>query len=761
MNDRPAFQEARESPAHPPAYRRRLPGLQERQPPYRRPAERKETRPPHRPKTARDLETDLSRLRAATPRTVKQLQKLGVSTVGDLLRFYPRRHENYSRTVPISRLVPDRECTVIAEVLNSMTVQQGNRQRRDTKATLADRTGTVDAIWFGQTSVIRMLEPGATVALSGKPAVFRGRLSFQSPIVHLAGSQAANLHTGRMTPIYPLTEGLKQESVQRLTWEAVNEWLDSVEETLPRRILQGRMPLRKALREAHYPPTPESWEAARTRLAFEELLILQLAMQFLRQDGRQQTPGRTVPPWPPALKSFVQSLPFTLTKAQRRCIREINLDMAQGAPPMNRLLQGEVGTGKTVVALAALLTAVAAGGQGALMAPTEVLAEQHFRTVCELLGAKTKNGQQERLTLLPARGLDRPLIAGLFTGSLKARERRRMTEMAAEGTLDIAVGTHALIQEGISLPNLALAVTDEQHRFGVLQRSALRHRGGENAHSLMMSATPIPRTLSLTLYGDLNISTIDEQPSGRRPVRTKTLDPSQRQKAYRFILSEAEKGHQSFIVCPRIEASPATEVRAAKEMYEKLREEMLPELRTGLLHGRMRPQEKESVLRSFREGDLDTLVSTTVVEVGIDMPNATVMLVEGADRFGLAQLHQLRGRVGRGNIPSYCLLLPTDPGEVTGATAKERLAALENSNDGFHLAEVDLQLRGPGDFFGTRQSGMPTLRMARLSDMGLLREARDAAAGIIARDPSLKSPELAGLAAQAARFTAEAGHEAS
>jgi len=429
-------------------------------------------------------------------------------------------------------------------------------------------------------------------------------------------------------------------------------------------------------------------------------------------------PGRPLPLNQEVLQRFLDSLPFTLTGAQHFVLQEILEDIQRPAP-MNRLLQGDVGSGKTVVALAAMLQAVAAGCQAVLMAPTEILAEQHAHTVSQLLADK---------------GGGRPSVV-LLTGSLSTAEREAAYQAIQEGSADIMIGTHALIQEGVAFHDLALAVIDEQHRFGVAQRASLRQKG-HNPHLLVMSATPIPRTLALTIYGDLDISTISEMPPGRKPIATRRLAPRERERAYQFLRSQVEQGHQAFIICPLVEESEKVEAPAAVEEHRRLAKEVFPDLRVGLLHGRMSGQEKEGVMRRFVVGELDILVSTPVVEVGIDVANATVMLIEGADRFGLAQLHQFRGRVGRGEAPSYCLLLAESP----TSKAEERLQAVERSQDGFALAEKDLEIRGPGEFFGLRQSGLPDLKLAKLSDVPLLEMARQEARRLFRMDPELSRP---------------------
>jgi ATP-dependent DNA helicase RecG len=444
---------------------------------------------------------------------------------------------------------------------------------------------------------------------------------------------------------------------------------------------------------------------------------------------------------PGFVEPFLSSLPFGLTMAQRKALGEIWGDLSQ-PKPMCRLLQGEVGSGKTVVATTAMLLAVANGLQAALMAPTEVLAEQHFENICHLLGGWDGEALHTFPSLLP-----RSITVGLLIGGLKEREKQGLQQRIGEGEVDIVVGTHALIQSGVEFSRLGLAVVDEQHRFGVMQRAALRQKG-VSPHVLVMSATPIPRTLALTIYGDLDLSVIDQLPPGRQEVKTRWLSPGERESAYQFVRKQVEAGRQAFVICPLIEESEAIEAKAAVTEYERLSQRVFPELRLGLLHGRLSTSEKEKAMRRFRSGEFDILVSTPVVEVGIDVPNATVMLVEGADRFGLAQLHQFRGRVGRGQHQSYCLLLAENP----SLEARERLGIIERTQDGFALAEEDLRLRGPGEFFGTRQSGLPDLKMARLSDVELLELARSEAMCLFESDPGLEKLEHKLLAEEVARL---------
>ena len=703
------------------------------------------------PPASLTVDDPVDQLRGVDAKLSARFKKLDVTSIRDLLYLFPRRHLDYSQATKIADLTPGQECTVMATVWEAHEISRGPQGRRkDTEAVLSDDSGNVRAVWFGQRYMAQTLKPNAKVAISGKTNIFNGQLVFQSPEYELLSTSQAPIHTGRLVPVYPLTDGLTGRNVRRLAWQALQEWLGGVEELLPQEMLTrtGLMPLQAAIQQAHYPDGPDAWAGARRRLAFDELVTLQLAVLSRRSTQQQGIQGVPIHGGTKVLKGFLDSLPFDLTGAQKRCIEQILGDMERGTPPMNRLLQGEVGSGKTVVALAALLASTASGYQGAFMVPTEILAEQHFQTVTRLLSGLTSPAKEDNLVTVYVEPLARPVTVGLMTGSTKIARKRELTKMAAAGNLDILIGTHALIQQGVSLPKLAMAVADEQHRFGVLQRSALRQKSDESPHTLIMSATPIPRTLSMTFYGDLDISNLDELPAGRQEISTRWLPPERRKAAYGFVKKQVDAGRQGFIICPLVEESESIETKAATEEYHRLSQEVFPELRLGLLHGRMAAKEKDRVMRQFRDGALDLLVSTPVVEVGIDIANATVMMIEGADRFGLAQLHQFRGRVGRGEHKSYCLLLSDSPSEV----AQERLSALERIHDGFKLAEVDLELRGPGDFFGTRQSGLANLRMAKLSDRELLELARTEAARIKDEDPELSLPQHAALASQVVRF---------
>lgn len=654
-------------------------------------------------------------IRGVSETMSKRLARLGVATVADLLYHFPRRYDDFSQLKTINQLTPGEEVTIVGTVW-----EVNNRRTRGgtplTTVTLSDETGMLQATWFNQPYLARQIQRARQIVLSGKVDLYLGRLTFQSPAWEPLEKDL--IHTGRIVPVYPLTEGVGARWMRRTVKHALDRWAGAVPDHVPAylRHRQGLMDLPVALGQMHFPDNWDKLAQARQRLAFDEFFLIQLGVLQRRHESRAAS-APTLQVDELVVQGFLRSLPFSLTGAQDRALGDILLDLAQ-PQPMRRLLQGDVGSGKTVVALTAALVAVNNGMQAAIMAPTEVLAEQHYQTVRALLG-------------------DTPVRVALLTGRLKSAEREEVRQAIAQGEVDIAVGTHALIQIGVTFPRLALAVVDEQHRFGVMQREALKDRARLDPHVLVMSATPIPRTLALTVYGDLDLSVIDELPAGRQPVDTRYLMPRQRERAYSFIRGQVEKGHQAFIICPLVEESEKTEAKAAVEEHERLQREVFPNLRLGLLHGRMKSQEKESVMTAFRDGELDILVSTSVVEVGIDVPNATVMLVEGANRFGLAQLHQFRGRVGRGEARSYCLLLADDP----SGEAEERLRIVERTHDGFVLAEEDLRLRGPGEFFGTRQSGLPDLRVARMSDVELLELAREEAIQLFERDPGFEQPD--------------------
>ena len=701
----------------------------------------KPSRPRHAPKESfPELDSPITALKGVQDATAKRFGKLGVTTVRDLIYLFPNRHLDFRATNPIANLVPGEDQTATGFVWEASVVRLGPR-RQGSEVIIGDETGNIKAVWFNNTFLGHSLKPNQRIAVGGKVRVFRGRKVFENPEYEVI-SEKDRMHTGRMVPIYPLTDGLYQRSVRNLVRRALDLSLGKVPELIDDRLLVRRelLPIREAIGQAHYPKDEDSKEKARQRLSFDELFLMQLRVLTRKRDWQQGQEARPITIDASLTRNFVDALPFDPTGAQSRAMEQVSGDM-QGQRPMARLLQGDVGSGKTVVATGALLQAVANGAQGAIMVPTEILAEQHFRTICELLGKEPDLRWGNEIVQSFESFLDRPVRVGLLIGDIRQGAKREVHRMIEEGHIDIVVGTQALIQKEVEFRDLALIVVDEQHRFGVMQRAALRQKGA-SPHLLVMTATPIPRTLALTLYGDLDVSILDEMPTGRLPIETKWVKPYQRNLAYDFVREQVKVGRQAFVICPLVEESEVLQTRAATKEYEWLSEEVFPELRLGLLHGRLNPSEKDEVMESFRRGDLDILVSTAVVEVGIDVPNATVMMIEGAERFGLSQLHQFRGRVGRGTEKSYCLLLSDQPSEE----ARERLELMTRTLDGFELAEEDLRLRGPGEFFGTRQSGLPDLRMARLSDTAILEMARAEAEQTMSRDPYLESPENGNLA---------------
>lgn len=677
------------------------------------------------------LDSSVMKLPGIKEAMAKKLDNLGVRTIGDFLSLYPRRYDDYRTLKPINQLQFGEEVTIIAQVWE--TRQRDTRNGRSiVTSTLSDGTATIEVTWFNQPWLAQKLTPGLQLVISGRVDEYLGRLTFQSPEWEELDKNM--IHTGRLVPVYPLTEGITIKWLRNQIKVTVDYWTRRFPDYLPDESRQrlGMLPLDEAIRQIHFPDDWGKLESARRRLAFDELLLIQLGVLRQRRAWQAQQ-GRPVNINTETVERLLQALPYQLTSAQRKALGEIVADL-QRETPMSRLLQGDVGSGKTVVALAAMVLTVLDGGQAAILAPTEILAEQHFQGMGRLL---TSIGE----------ALGRSFQLRLLTGSTPAAERAELLEGLVNGQVDLLVGTHAIIQSNVELKSLRLAVIDEQHRFGVEQRTALREKGF-NPHMLVMTATPIPRTLALTLYGDLDLSVIDEMPPGRQTIETRWLTPRERERAYGFIQAQIEKGRQAFIICPLVEESEKTEAKSAVEEHKRLQSQIFPKLKLGLLHGRMKAEEKERAMAAFRDREMHILVSTSVVEVGIDVPNATVILVEGANRFGLAQLHQFRGRVGRGEHQSYCLLLADN----ASAEAEQRLAVIERTSNGFELAEQDLQLRGPGEFFGTRQSGLPDLKLVKLSDTKLLELARQEASLIFDNDPNLDSSQNRLLARQLANF---------
>lgn len=704
-----------------------------------------------RASTSLNIDSPVTVVKGISSALSAKLSKMGLNTVRDLLYFFPHRHLDYSSLSKVSRLVEGKEETIIANVWEAREIQPGGR--KSTEAMVGDDTGNIRVIWFNNPYLAKKLTPESRIIISGRVGMFQGRHVFQSPEWELVEDKEL-IHVGRLVPLYSLTRGLYPRQVRKIMKEVIDRWVWQVKDFLPDEIRERQklLPLPVALSQAHFPDDAVLKDRARVRIAFDELFLLQLGVLRKKREWQEGQPANPLQTDKEVLGNFLKSLPFKLTGAQKKALNEILKDLAR-PHAMSRLLQGDVGSGKTVVATAALLMAAANGFQSALMAPTEILAEQHFSTICRLLSETGKpEGEGENPRTFTGI-LPQPVVAVMLIGALTAAKKREIQMIIREGKADIIIGTHALIQKEVEFSRLGFAVIDEQHRFGVEQRSVLRQKGF-NPHIMVMTATPIPRTLALTLYGDLDLSVIDELPPGRQRIKTRWLKPEQRASAYAFMRKQVSAGRQAFIICPLIEESEAVAARAATIEYERLTHQVFPDLKLGLLHGRVSAAEKERVMRRFYSGEFDILVATPVVEVGIDVPNATVMMVESADRFGLSQLHQFRGRVGRGTEQSYCILLAENPSEV----ARARLDIIENIQDGFKLAEEDLKLRGPGEFYGTRQSGMPDLRMAKISDVGLLEAARSEAIMLFEKDKKLQNPELSLLVGEMEKvWVAEAG----
>lgn len=678
------------------------------------------------------LNASLTVLAGVGPKHAIMLGRLGLNTLGDMLYNYPRRYEDYSKLKPIRDVFYGEVLTVIGEVTSISSRQARGRKLTMVDAVINDGTGGLRLTWYNKPWLVNQLKVGEAISVSGRIDQYLGRLIMNSP--EWEPVEVENLHTNRIVPIYALTANVSQKWLRTLMKQVVTYWAPKLTDHLPEPIRQSAaLPdLGTALLQAHFPDSDVKLQAARQRLAFDEIFFLQTGVLRQRRDW-QSAPGRIFEVEEAWLEARLASLPFALTTAQKKAMADIRGDLKSGKP-MNRLLQGDVGSGKTVVAALAAAIVNQAGAQAAIMAPTSILADQHFRTFQNVLAGENGPLKPEEIRLL--------------VGDTPAADKEDIRTKLASGGIKIVIGTHALIEDPVTFADLQYVVVDEQHRFGVEQRAALRSKG-TNPHLLVMTATPIPRSLSLTLYGDLDLSVMDELPPGRQTIPTYILPPLDRERGYSIIRSQVKEGHQAFIIYPLVEESEKSEQLAATQEHEHLQKEIFPDLNLGLLHGRMKGEEKDAVMLAFREKQFDILVSTTVVEVGVDVPNATVMLIEGANRFGLAQLHQLRGRVGRSEAQSTCLLIP----EHEDAAENERLKAMAETNDGFVLAERDLQQRGPGEFLGTRQAGYATtLKMASLSDIQLIEKARTQAQALFGRDPELKDPENSLLAEALTRF---------
>ncbi len=678
------------------------------------------------------LNASLTVLAGVGPRHASMLSRMGLNTLGDMLYNFPRRYDDYSQLKPIRDVFYGQQVTVIGEVtlVNNRPLRGG--KMTITEVVINDSTAGLRLTWFNQPWLANRLKSGDVISVSGKIEQYLGRLVMNSP--DWEPVEVENLHTNRIVPVYPLTANVTQKWLRKLMHQVVTYWAPKLTDHLPETIRRAAdLPdLGTALLQAHFPDSADKLQAARQRLAFDEIFFLQTGVLRQRRDWKS-VPGRIFEVQDGWLEERLTALPFVLTDAQKKSLAEIRLDLKSGQP-MNRLLQGDVGSGKTVVAALASAMVNQSGAQAAIMAPTSILAEQHYQNFINILAGQN--------------GILQPGQIRLLVGDTSENEKEEIRTGLASGDVKIVIGTHALLEQPVSFADLQFITIDEQHRFGVEQRASLRSKG-TNPHLLVMTATPIPRSLALTVYGDLDLSVMDEMPPGRQPIETHILAPTERERAYTLVQSQVRSGYQVFIIYPLVEESEKSELLAATQEHERLQKEIFPNLKLGLLHGRMKPDEKDAVMLGFRDRKYDILVSTTVIEVGVDVPNATVMLVEGANHFGLAQLHQLRGRVGRAGAQSYCLLIP----DHEDATENERLQAMVESNDGFVLAERDLQQRGPGEFLGTRQAGYATsLKMANLSDIRLIEKAREQAQALFARDPELKNPENGLLSEALGRF---------
>ena len=702
-----------------------------------KPAATSKTPEPTEPLSA--LNAPLTTISGIGPRSAKTLSKLGLETMGDLLWHLPRRYDDYSQLKTINRLWYGEEVTIIATVDSVHVREVRGGKLKIIEALVSDGTGSIRATWFNQQWITTQLSAGKAIVLSGRVDQYLGKLLLKSPEWELLERQ--NLHTNRIVPVYALTAGIGQKWLRKVIFAVVDRYARRLEDPLPESIRSsaGVAPLQVALQQVHFPDNWEQLREAQQRLSFDEFFLLQLGVIRQKRDWEEleTAPFTVEDSW---LEQFKAALPYALTNAQTSVVEDLRTDLS-GTKPMNRLLEGDVGSGKTIVAAAAIGITVANQAQAAIMAPTSILAEQHYHTLRNVLPAAAKVA---------------PESIRLLLGATPEAEKDEIRAGLADGSIRVVIGTHALLEDPVNFQRLGFVVIDEQHRFGVEQRARLRAKGS-NPHLLVMTATPIPRSLALTIYGDLNLSILDEMPPGRQPVKTQIFMPSERLRAHNFIISQVEKGYQAFIIFPLVEESDKVDAKAAVEEHLALQEGIFQPYKLGLLHGRMKADEKEQIMQRFRQGEFDVLVSTSVVEVGVDIPNATAILIEGANRFGLAQLHQFRGRVGRSDTQSYCLLIP----DSDDAVENKRLEAMESTSDGFRLAEMDMEQRGPGDFLGTRQSGYLELKAARLSDVAMIEKARREAIRLFEDDPKLEKAEHQTLAESFGRFWNTARGEVS
>lgn len=692
---------------------RAVPGPEKPEPVPQAPA--RETEPP-KPVRDLDFQAPITVIKGIGEKKQQALERLGIQSINDLLYTFPRRYDDYSKLKPIGNLWYGEFVTVIGSVesVSSRVVRSG--KMKIVEALISDKSGAIRATWFNQPWIENQLKKAKQVVLSGLVEQYLGRLVMNSPEWEPLSTK--QLHTNRIVPVYPLTKDITQKWLRSVINDIVTEYSPQISDSLPDNIRanQSLSALPDAIREIHFPVSDESLQKARERLAFDELFLMQMGVLSQKKtwESRSGTQFESPDDW---LQPLVESLPFQLTAAQKKALDQVRADFKSGTP-MNRLLQGDVGSGKTVIAALAALIVIRGGAQAAFLAPTSILADQHYLSLKKLLAAGSEDLTENQI--------------GLLIGATPENEKAVLRQQLADGDIKLIIGTHALLEDPVKFKNLQLAIVDEQHRFGVEQRGTLRQKGN-NPHLLVMTATPIPRSLALTIYGDLELSVIDEMPPGRIPVETHLLKPSEIERAFGLVRGQVDKGNQAFIVYPLVEESDKIDEKSAVDEFNRLQQEVFPTYKLGLLHGQLSPAEKEEVMIRFRDKEIQILVSTSVIEVGLDIPDATVMLVEGAHRFGLAQLHQFRGRVGRSDQQSYCILVPGTVEELEN----QRLQAMVETNDGFVLAEKDLEIRGPGQFLGTRQSGYTELKLASITDLDLVERARTEATDLFKLDPDL------------------------
>lgn len=721
------------------------------------------------------LSSPVSNLMGIGPFLLKKLQRLKIKTIEDLLYYFPNRYEDFSNMVAIAEIKVQQQCTVQGKILQIKSQRSWKKRMLITEAIVQDETGAIGIVWFGQPFITKIIRKGDLLALSGKALTGDKGIYLSNPAYEKITEQEGQtlIHSGRLVPIYPETAGLTSKWFRAVIHRLLIQFQYQIAEILPESLLKKNnlMAVQEAIRQIHFPDSLAQAQQAKQRFSFEELFLIELVvLQQRYRLNKEKAPA--IPLDAELIKRFVRALPFQLTDSQRKCAYRILMDMEKNRP-MARLLEGDVGSGKTVVAVIAALNAIKAGHQAALMAPTEILAKQHFQSVAKLLKIfkikialltgkddkiiSQKMGHQSKDGYIPdTLEISRAKILEKCLGTINPKTKKW------EAGIDFLIGTHALIQDKVKFGRLGLVIIDEQHRFGVDQRSRLASGKAQEKllpHLLSMTATPIPRTLALTIYGDLDLAILDQMPEGRKKVITNVVAPADRSKAYDFVREQVKKGEQCFVVCPRIDPaeqlqkktldkslSPWSEAKAVKEEYAKLSKEVFPDLKVSMLHGKMKSKEKEKIMQNFKNKKIDILVSTSVIEVGVDIPQATIMIIEGAERFGLAQLHQFRGRVGRSDLQSYCLLFTDSPAKNT----RDRMRAIVEAKNGFELAEKDLEIRGPGSLFGAKQWGLPDLAMEQLKHLPFVEMVREAAKETLQYSPQLKKIPL--LAERLKRF---------